>query len=94
MSIVQKIRACNGLTNYMSKFETGFTSKQSYRKQDIHYNNIILAFAKDLKLEGLHPNNSPRYRGSFNPLVENSVIIQENWKTFSTWMRYHYDKIT
>lgn len=90
MSIVDSIRASNGVTTFMNRFETGFTSKQSHRKQDQFINNILVHFAKAKQIEGIHRNNSPGYKGSFNPLIANSPIIQEHWQEFKKWMHNNY----
>lgn len=86
MSIVDKLRAYNGVMSYLRRFDIPeITSKRSI-------NRFFLKFAKDLDMEKdfAKPITNPNYKGDYDPAIDNAVIIQSNWKLFRTWLNSHY----
>jgi hypothetical protein len=89
MSVVDKLRGCNGTTKYMQKFDIGEPARKTHRAWDEHFNNIILKFGKD---EGIkfQPNNNSGYKGQFSPLVDNGWNVQDHFPAFKKWMYANY----
>jgi len=92
MSIVDKIRGCNGTTKYMYKFNIGKPKKKSHIAVDEYLNNIILKFGKENDIKYIK-NNRRGYKGSFNPLIENGWNVQDHFPLFMKWMNTNYKKI-
>lgn len=97
MGVYDAIRASNGVTSYLNrisdKIDIGKPKKKTYRAQDEHLNNILRQFGKDYNIQMLK-NNSPNYKGSFNPFMANCEKVQDNWELFKEWLmsKYGIDK--
>jgi hypothetical protein len=92
MSIIDKLKGCNGTTLFMSKYDIGKPEKKSHRAVDQFLNNIILKFGLEKGIK-FTPNNRPGYKGSFNPLVDNGYEVQKHFDEFRTWMNTNYTKL-
>lgn len=94
MGINDAIRAYNGVTNWLNNQENvdlGKPKRKTYRAQDEYLNNILKEFGKEHNLD-MYKNNSPKYKGSFSPVMTNCIVIQENWKDFKKWINKNYKR--
>ncbi|MCK9180059.1 MAG: hypothetical protein M0P15_04330 [Bacteroides sp.] len=93
MGIYDSIRASIGVINYLNqvadKIDIGKPKRNTHRAQDEHLNSLLIEFGKanNCKMEG---NNSPKYKGSYNPFISNCVTIQANWDLFKKWLLDNY----
>jgi hypothetical protein len=90
MGVKDKIRAFNGVCNFLSRFDTGTPRNKSYRAYDEHINNILMGYCKEFNIE-YAPNNKPKYKGSNNPVLYNSLVVQSNFKRFADWVKCNYE---
>lgn len=92
MSVNDKIRAYNGVITYLSKFDIGKPRTKSYRSYDEHINNILIDFLKSIGVRCVK-NNSPKYRGSYQPVLDNSCDAQEHFSKFASYIKNRYNKL-
>ena len=90
MSVADKVRATNGITNYLQKFDIGKPHNKSHRAYDEHVNSVLIKYCKEFKIKYVK-NNSPKYKGNYQPLVDNSYTVQSNFKQFSEWVKSNYE---
>jgi hypothetical protein len=92
MGVNDAIRAYNGLINYLNnKVDVGKPKKRTHRAYDEYLNNILIKFGKDHNIT-MAKNNSPRYKGSYSPVMSNARRVQANWSDFVKWLDIHYKK--
>lgn len=89
MSVVDKIRATNGIVNYLQKFDIGKPRNKSHRAYDEHINSVLIKYCKEFKIKYVK-NNSPKYKGSYQPVVDNAYTVQSNFKQFAEWVKSNY----
>lgn len=92
MGLKDSIRAYNGIVNWLNNQENinlGKPKKKTYRAKDEHLNNILIKFGVENKLK-MEENNSPRYKGSYSPVMSNCVIVQSNFNLFTQWIINNY----
>lgn len=93
MGVYQAIRASNGVRGWLNKnnFDLGKPKKKSYRALDEHFNSILIKFGKENNIK-MERNNSPGYKGDYNPSLSNCITIQNNWNVFTKWIKDNYPK--
>jgi len=78
----------DGVVKYLNRFEVpDFNPNAEYRM-----NKLFKKFFDDKGIEGWTAHNSPRYKGSFRPSIQNSSLIQENWGKFCRWCHKNFKK--
>lgn len=91
MGVRDAIRAYNGLVHYINKFDIGKPKRKTYRAHDEYLNNMLIKFGKEHNIL-MEKNNSPKYKGSYSPVMSNAQRVQENWQLFTKWINDNYQK--
>ena len=94
MSVRDSIRAYNGVANWLNSqdnIDLGKPKRKTYRAQDEHLNNILIRFGKENELK-MEKNNSPRYRGTYSPVMTNCKMVQAHFSLFKKWIFENYPK--
>lgn len=93
MGVNDAIRAYNGVITWINKnnFDLGEPKKKSHRGIDQHLNAIFRKFGQEHNIE-MRKDNTPRYKGSFSPMMSNCIRIQDNWKEFKEWAENNLPK--
>jgi hypothetical protein len=88
MGVKDKIRAFNGVSNYINRhsIDIGKPKRKSFRALDEHINNVFIKFGKEHNIP-MTGNNSLRYKGQHSPVMDNAIIVQEHWKLFTKWIK-------
>lgn len=92
MGVRDSIRAYNGVIQVINQYDIGKPKRKTHRAQEEFLNGILHKFAKDNDIKGMAKNNSPRYKGSYIPVMSSCCVVQENWTTFKVWLKDNYDK--
>lgn len=92
MSVVGKLRAYNGIINWLDKnnIDIGEPKRKTYRARDEYLNNILIKFGREHNIK-MQNNNSPKYKGSYSPVVSNAVLVQKNFGDFIKWIKINYE---
>ena len=90
-SFRQAMIASNGVINYMNRFVLPDPHRKSHRAIARHLNGIVMEFGREFGIE-MARDNSPRYKGSFDPFSHNCIAIQDNFEKFANWMNSKYLK--
>lgn len=89
MSIADKVRVIYGIRRFMNRYDI-----QVNIEKDRHLNPIFYKFAIDMGWqESFRKSNKKRYRGKYEPSLENAMIISANFNDFKNWMSKNYDLI-
>ena len=91
MSIHDKIRACNGVTKFLNKFNTGKPRNNSFRAIDEHLNGVLIQYLKE-RGEKYQRNNSPNYKGNNQPILENAYRLQSDFPAFREWVMKNFEQ--
>jgi hypothetical protein len=88
MNIQDKLRQLTGIKYFLSFYELDFNldSEKSL-------NNLFVEYGKEFKMTEVLPNNNKKYKGKFNPVIQNASHIQDNFKQFRSWVKNKYVKI-
>ena len=92
MGVRDAVRASNGVLNFINRFDVGKPKRNSHRQIEIHLNNILLKYGKDIGFTEFTKNNSFKYKGSFSPFAENCRYIQSDFEKFANWMNDNYKR--
>lgn len=90
-NINTKIRAYNGVVNFINKYDVPPPPKKSYGSMVRTLNDLLIRFLQENKLQFV-PNNSPKYKGNYYPVYDNCITVQENFPLFINWMNKNFNK--
>jgi hypothetical protein len=95
MNVNDAISAYNGVISWVNsnKYDFGKPKKKSHRAIDQHLNAVFRQFGKEHNIQ-MEKNNSPGYKGSYNPMMSNCIEIQKHWSEFKLWVKKTYPKIS
>ena len=95
MGVNNSIRAYNGAISWINNndYDLGKPEKKFYRSVERHLNKIFISFGKEHNIK-MEKDNSPKYKGSYSPMMSNCQDIQQNWELFTTWIKKNYKQKT
>ena len=93
MSVIVKISKYNGILVYLQKnFNLPTPRNKSFKAFEEMINDILVKYLKENNFKYVK-NNSKGYRGNYSPALDNSIVIQEDWKQFKEWCVNNLEKI-
>lgn len=88
MNIQRKLFYHHGIKMFLNKYELPFSIHNEKK-----LNNLYLDFAKYRgTLKEFTTNNSPNYRGNNKPVINNSLIISDDFDEFKKYINSLYKR--
>lgn len=86
MSVADKVFKIYGIRRFLEKYDTNCNIEK-----DRFINPLFVKFAKSIsKSDMVVKSNKKNYRGKYQPSLDNSIFISNNFNSFSNWVRENY----